>query len=245
MNRISVWNDLLRSPRGAAGEPDDFALARRMRALAVELRIGGRARLRLSQAGLRAARGVCREAESMRRRVCRWRRGAGTAGAGRAADGVVRRAGAAGRRCAACPPRMGARASARVLDALCGAGDLRLTRDRLLLALASFRRRSAAADGRALGRPRGHAHCADARVARRGGDRAGHRARARTGRALGQRRGRRAAGPRTCVLRTRAPAAGRARGTPRAAPRWSGRSQRWTAPRSRPSGARTSSRPWR
>ena len=137
MNRISVWNDLLRSPRGAAGEPDDFALARRMRALAVELRIGGRARLRLSQAGLRAARGVCREAESMRRRCA----DGGAALERLAQDARLMESCAAQARLdgvRGLPASDGRARIGRVLDALCGAGDLRLTRDRLLLALASF-----------------------------------------------------------------------------------------------------------
>ena len=137
MNRISVWNDLLRPHRGAAGEPDDFALARRMRTLAVNLRASGRARLRLSQAGLRAARGVCRESEAMRRRCA----DGGAALERLAQDARLMESCAAQARLdgvRVLPAADGRARIGRVLDALCGAGDLRLTRDRLLLALASF-----------------------------------------------------------------------------------------------------------
>ena len=143
MNLIAGLNRLRRA-RGriepsihAAPEADDYALARRMRALAVQLRVDGRGALRLPGSAAGSLRDRIAGAEALR---------AGCVDGGAALERLLQDARLM-ESCAAQAHRDGVRGLptaggtariARVLDALCGEGDLLLTRERLLLAIASF-----------------------------------------------------------------------------------------------------------
>ena len=127
----------------ASGEMDDRMLTRHMRALAIKLRSGGSARLRLKPAYGRYLSDLIREARRIE---------AVSADAGEAIkrliqdarlmeacvqqaiqDGGLSVPGYSQENTSAVAPRIG-----RILDELCLNGEMRFTRDRLLLALASF-----------------------------------------------------------------------------------------------------------
>lgn len=134
---MGIWRK-----RGPAGpvhttqETDDYSLAQRMRTAAVALKTEGRTSLRLSRAALEELRSMAEEAESLKLRC----------------DGgaLLDRLTQDGRLMESCAeqarmdgvkrlPAVDGRARiAAVMDLLCGTGDLRLSEDRLLLALASF-----------------------------------------------------------------------------------------------------------
>lgn len=142
MNRIVGWSERLRRGRGESpfqlsGEADDHALARRMRAAAVELRPEGRTRLKLSAGALGSVRELGAQAETL---------------AASCSDGgaALKKLAQDARLMEACaeqaradgvrdlPACGGAARIAQVAQMLCGRGEFKLNQDRLMLALASF-----------------------------------------------------------------------------------------------------------
>ena len=121
----------------AAAETDDYALARRMRTAAVNLRAEWRTTLRLPGSAVGSLRDLIAEAEALR---------AGSIDGGAALEKLLQDA----RLMESCavqahrdsvrglPASDGTARIALVVDALCENGDLLLSRERLLLAVASF-----------------------------------------------------------------------------------------------------------
>ena len=143
MRLMDVWNDHFRGRRSERAlfsipeEADDGALARRMREAAVKLSVDGRAKLRLSRAALEEVRSLNRQAEAMR---CGLNDG-GTAlerllQDGRLMESCAEQAHLDGVR--GLPASEGTARIGMVLETLCGKGEVHLTRERLLLAVASF-----------------------------------------------------------------------------------------------------------
>ena len=143
MRLMDVWNGHFRGRRSERAlfsipeEADDGALARRMREAAVKLSVDGRAKLRLSRAALEEVRSLNRQAEAMR---CGLNDG-GTAlerllQDGRLMESCAEQAHLDGVR--GLPASEGTARIGMVLETLCGKGEVHLTRERLLLAVASF-----------------------------------------------------------------------------------------------------------
>ena len=140
MNLMPGWIDRLRGngvEGGVCADADDGALSQRMRDAAVRLHASGRTRLRLTRAELRAVRAAACEADALRRR--------GVDGGAplkhlvenaRLMESCAEQARLDGVR--GLPAAGGEARIGRVLGELCGLGGLRLTRERLMLALASF-----------------------------------------------------------------------------------------------------------
>ncbi|MBQ9951773.1 MAG: DUF3131 domain-containing protein [Clostridia bacterium] len=134
MNRISAW---FRKNRNAVRGEDEFALSKRMRALAVKLQTEGRRTLRLPRGTAAAVRRIIRQAERLRMSCM---------DAGEAMDRLVQSAGwmqacaeqACRESAARLPAAEGMTRVERIAQSVCGQGDHRLTKESLLLAIASF-----------------------------------------------------------------------------------------------------------
>ena len=144
---MNLINEMKKWRRERRGQPkrmapvsetsDDFALARRMRAAAVEVRADGRARLRLEKRTRTRLSGLGRDVESF----------LATGGDGGAALDRLAQDMRIMESCAeqaaldatgALPACGGMPRILIAIDVLCGGGDIRINRDRLMLALASF-----------------------------------------------------------------------------------------------------------
>ena len=143
MRLMDVWNGHFRRRRTEKTlfcipeEADDGVLTRRMREAAVRLSVDGRTRLGLSRAALEELRSLNRQAEALRCGL----NDAGTALERLLQDGRLMEACAEQARLDGVrdlPASEGAARIGMVLEALCGRGEVRLTRERLLLAVASF-----------------------------------------------------------------------------------------------------------